>query len=52
MLKLYNMKRFAFPFLVLFFLPSTDSFCQSQHLSAGVLKQLDLAEKDMVSAIS
>ncbi len=52
MVKLYNMKRLALPFLLLFFLISINSICQSKRLSARVLKQLDVAEKDMVNAMS
>ena len=51
MLKLYNMKKLSFP-LLLFFLISINSPGQDKHLPAKLLKQLDIAEKDMVNAIS
>ena len=46
------MKKATLLLLLLFFLISIHSLCQNKRLSDRVLKQLDIAEQDMVNAIS
>jgi hypothetical protein len=46
------MKRSTLPLLPLFFLMSMSSAGQGKHLSAKILKQLEMVEKEMLGAIS
>ena len=46
------MKKATLLLLLLFFLISIHSLCQNKRLSDRVLKQLDIAEQDMVNAMS